>query len=115
MIAYTFGQEFITIREKVLRKALRHTTVESGGAHIDSSLDAYTLKQVAAWMREIIMGKAAFDAQYPYNLGDQYFTDSEGRLRRVPVNFGNSDIGAAVQSAEVIENNRRQGYEKAYF
>jgi len=114
MTAFTFGQEFISTRERVLGKALQHTPVANGGAHPDSSLSGYTQDQRAAWLWEITIGKAAFDAQFPHNLGDQLFSDTEGRLRRVPVNFGNSDLNAAVYAAEVVENSRRPGYDKAY-
>lgn len=114
MTAFTFGQEFISTRERILGKALQHTPVGNGGAHPDSSLSGYTQNQRAAWLWEITIGKAAFDAQFPHNLGDQLFSDTEGRFRRVPVNFSNSDLNAAVYAAEVVENSRRPGYDKAY-
>ena len=111
MTCVVWGQEFITTRDRVLEKALRHKGRAAGGAHINpdsSKLNTITLKQLAAWLLEITVGLP------PSHSGDQPFTDSEGRARRVPYGFDNGDIAQAGHQAEDIENSRRGAYPKAY-
>jgi len=111
MEAYVWGQEFITTRDRVMEKALRHKPVNEGGAHINpdtSKLYMFSLHELAAWILDITVGLP------PPHSGDQPFTDSEGRSRRVPYGFGTSDVMAASHQAEAIENARRGAYPKTY-
>jgi hypothetical protein len=90
---------------------LRHKGRAAGGAHINpdsSNLNTITLNQLAAWLLEITVGLP------PPHSGDQAFTDSEGRARRVPYGFDNNDVAQAGHQAEDIENGRRGAYPKAY-
>jgi len=111
MTASVWGQEFITTNGRVMEKALRHKPVNEGGAHInpDSSyLGSFSIDELAAWILDITVGLPAPHA------GDQAFTDSEGRARRVPYGFGSNDVMAARHQAEDIENARRQSWPKTY-
>ncbi|MFO7650465.1 MAG: C25 family cysteine peptidase, partial [bacterium] len=111
MTCVVWGQEFITTRDRVLEKALRHKGRDAGGAHVNpdsSNLNPFSLNQLAAWLLEITVGLP------PPHSGDQAFTDSEGRPRRVPYGFDSGDVAQAGHQAEDIENARRGGYPKAY-
>jgi hypothetical protein len=111
MTSSVWGQEFITTPGRVMEKALRHKPVAEGGAHIhpdSTNLSGFTLDELAAWILDITVGLP------PPHSGDQSFTDSEGRARRVPYGFDNDDRMAARHQAEDIENARRGAYPKTY-
>lgn len=101
VLATHWGMEYITTRRSVIEKALKHTKVEDGGAGTGANLSSFSTEQLAAWLLEITVGLPA-----PHG-GDQHFTDTEGRARRVPHGFDDGDIRAASDQAEDIENARR--------
>jgi hypothetical protein len=100
--------EYFTWHGRILDKALKHKGVAAGGAHKDSSLGTYSLEQLGAWLWRIA-APVEFAIKYPTHSSDSYFTDSEGKQRRVPWNFGHNGVLGAGTRAEQIEHDRR-GY-----
>lgn len=90
--------DYYTTRHTVLAEALRIKGADDEGASFGADLTVYNTLELAAWLlySEGLLASGT----------DSTFTDSEGRVRRIPPAFGIDDIETALERAETIQAER---------
>lgn len=90
--------DYYTTKHTVLAEALRIKGADNEGARFEADLSAYSTRQLAAWLlySEGLLAPGT----------ESTFTDSEGRIRRIPPGFDEDEIQTALRRAESIQANR---------
>jgi hypothetical protein len=104
--------DYNTTKHSMLAEALRINGADNEGARFDADLTSYTTLELAAWL------------QYSEGMlrpgTASTFTDSEGRVRRIPPGFDADDIETTLIRAELIQAERDNrggsyGWDYIYF